>query len=116
MSNILDIKDLSIRVRNHNLFRGVSFSVDKGEVVLLSGANGIGKSTLLKSILRLKSDGKTIGGEIIVRGFGNILTLNETELQRFRSSVAYVQQRDDYAEMGNVQLLHADLVCHSVFL
>ena len=104
MNSILDIKDLSIQVRNRSLFRGVSFTVDKGEVVLLSGANGIGKSTLLKSILRLETEGKTIGGEIIVREFGNILTLNETELQRFRASVAYVQQRDDYAEMGNVQV------------
>ena len=104
MNSILDIKDLSIQVRNRSLFRGVSFTVDNGEVVLLSGANGIGKSTLLKSILRLETDGKTIDGEIIVRDFGNILTLNETELQRFRASVAYVQQRDDYAEMGNVQV------------
>lgn len=104
MNSILVINDLSIQVRKHSLLRGVSFTINKGDVVLLSGANGIGKSTLLKSILRLEAEGKTIDGEIIVREFGNILTLNENELQRFRASVAYVQQRDDYAEMGNIQV------------
>ncbi len=104
MNSILDIKDLSIQVKNRSLLHGVSFAIDEGDVALLSGANGIGKSSLLKSILRLETEGKTIGGEITVRGFGNVLALNETELQRFRASVAYVQQRDDYAEMGNVQV------------
>ena len=70
----------------------------------MSGANGIGKSTLLKSILRLESSEKIVNGEIVIRGFGNVLTINETELQRLRASVAYVQQRDDYAEMGNIQV------------
>lgn len=104
MSDTLTIKDLSIQIHNRTLIRNVSFSAHEGEAVLLSGANGIGKSTLLKSILRLESEKKIIDGEIFVRGFGNIFSLGDSELQRFRSCVAYVQQRDDYAEMGNVQV------------
>lgn len=104
MDSVLNVKDLSIQIKNKNLMRRVSFSIGEGEAVLLSGANGIGKSTLLKSILRLEGYGKKISGEIHVRGFGDIFSLSDEEIQRFRSSVAYVQQRDDYAEMGNVQV------------
>mgnify|MGYP000358559656 CR=1 FL=1 len=104
MDSILNINELSIQIKNRNLMRGVSFSINEGEAVLLSGANGTGKSTLLKSILQLENEGKKVSGEIFVRDYGNILTLSNDEIQRFRSNVAYVQQRDDYAEMGNVQV------------
>lgn len=104
MDSVLSIKNLSVHIKGRELMRNVSFDVDSGDVVLLSGENGIGKSTLLKSILRLEMDGKVIDGEIAIRGFGNVFNLNSLELQRCRSSIAYVQQRDDYAEMGNVQV------------
>ena len=104
MDSVLSIRNLSIRVKDRELMRNVTFDVNHGDVVLLSGANGIGKSTLLKSILRLEAESKLINGEIISRGFGNVLALSSSELQQFRSSIAYVQQRDDYAEMGNVQV------------
>ena len=71
---------------------------------MLSGENGIGKSTLLKALLGLESAGKRISGNIIVRGIGDILTLKPEELQRYRASVAYVPQRDDYSTMGNVRV------------
>ena len=84
--------------------KSISFDVREGEVVLLSGANGIGKSSILKAILQLETDGKEISGEIFERSFGNILTLSRAELQKFRASVAYVQQKDEYSEMGNIQV------------
>lgn len=104
MDSVLSIRDVSIQIRNQQLLQNISFDIGEGEVVLLSGANGIGKSSLLKSILRLDNEGKTINGEIIVRGFGDILKLNSAEIQKFRSRIAYVQQRDEYAEMGNIQV------------
>lgn len=104
MDSVLSIKNLSVHIKGRKLMRNVSFDVDSGDVVLLSGENGIGKSTLLKSILRLEMDGKVVDGEIAIRGFGNVFNLNSLELQRCRSSIAYVQQRDEYAEMGNVQV------------
>ena len=104
MDSVLSIKKLSVQVKDRELIKNVSFNIYAGDVVLLSGENGIGKSTLLKSILRIETDGKIINGEIILRGFGNVLTLNSSELQRCRASIAYVQQKDEYTEMGNVQV------------
>ena len=57
------IKDLSIQIKDRILFRNANFSVNPGDAVLLSGPNGIGKSTLLKSILQLETAEKTIKGE-----------------------------------------------------
>ena len=104
MNNILSIKKLSIQIKDHHLVNNVSFDVGEGDVVLLSGANGIGKSTILKSILRLETEGKSIKGEILNHHFGDVLKLNAIDLRKYRSSIAYIQQRDEYAEMGNIQV------------
>lgn len=112
MDSILSVKNLSIWIKGKKLLSGVSFDVDEGETVLLSGSNGIGKSTLMKSILCLDSKGKTFNGEIRVRGFGNMFTLTDDGLQKCRSSIAYVPQRDDYSEMGSVQVRDIISECH----
>lgn len=104
MEPILSIKNLSVEIKNRTLARNVSFDINEGDVVLLSGANGMGKSTILKSIMRLETEGKNFSGEIIYSGFGDVLKLNGDELQKFRSKIAYIQQKDDYAEMGNIQV------------
>jgi len=104
MENILKVNNLSIQLPQRTLMKNVSFEINPGDVVLLSGANGIGKSTLLKSILRLETQGKKISGEIIYSDYGDVLALNSSELQKYRSSIAYIQQKDEYAEMGNIQV------------
>ena len=104
MHSVIDINNLSITLKQEVLMENVSFSIGQGEAVLLSGANGIGKSTLLKAIMRLETEGKTITGKIISSIYGDILSLSNDKLQEFRAATAYVPQRDDYAEMGNVQV------------
>lgn len=50
---MLEIRDVSVAYGQHKALRGVSLSVDDGEVVAMLGANGAGKSSLLKAIARL---------------------------------------------------------------
>ena len=50
---ILEIKDLSVSYGGIEAVKGISFDVEKGEIVTLIGANGAGKSTTLKSIAGL---------------------------------------------------------------
>lgn len=104
MSGILSINNLSIQLKQRTLMKNVSFDIEQGEAVLLSGENGIGKSSVLKSIVRLETDGKKIDGEITHHTFGNILTLSDEEVQRFRSSIAYIPLKDEYSEMGRIQV------------
>jgi branched-chain amino acid transport system ATP-binding protein len=47
---MLDIRDLECRYGSVAALKGVSLSVEQGQIVALIGANGAGKSTLLRSL------------------------------------------------------------------
>ena len=47
---ILDVKDLNVFYGGIHALKGLSFSVQKGEIVSLIGANGAGKTTTLRAI------------------------------------------------------------------
>jgi branched-chain amino acid transport system ATP-binding protein len=47
---MLEIRDLECRYGSVAAVKGVSLSVEKGQIVALIGANGAGKSTLLRSL------------------------------------------------------------------
>lgn len=53
MSNILEVKDLSVSYGGIKAVKNISFQVPKGEIVTLIGANGAGKSSTLRSIVGL---------------------------------------------------------------
>ncbi|WP_127484041.1 ABC transporter ATP-binding protein [Paenibacillus ehimensis] len=50
MSTILDVKGMETFYGKIQAVRGVDFTVKQGEIVALLGANGAGKSTILKTI------------------------------------------------------------------
>nr|WP_330389734.1 ABC transporter ATP-binding protein [Oribacterium sp. WCC10] len=50
---MLDVKDLNVYYGMIHALKGVSFHVDKGEIVTLIGANGAGKTTTLQTITGL---------------------------------------------------------------
>jgi cell division transport system ATP-binding protein len=66
----------------------VSFTVDKGEFVVLSGASGAGKTTLLRL---LYADEQASDGEIEVAGF-NVTGLRRSEVPLLRRSLGIVFQ------------------------
>jgi len=51
---ILEVNDIHVNYGNIEALKGVSLTVNEGEIVSLIGANGAGKSTLLKSITGLE--------------------------------------------------------------
>jgi branched-chain amino acid transport system ATP-binding protein len=78
MMALLEVRDLNVRYGEIEALRGISFSVEEGQVVTLLGANGAGKSTTLRAISGLAKpaageilfDGQSIAGlgpEVIVR-------------------------------------------------
>ena len=68
MSHILELDDVHTYYGNIHALKGVSLTVDKGEIVTLIGSNGAGKSTTLRTISgiaharegRVLSDGQEI--------------------------------------------------------
>ena len=53
MSSLLSVESLSVRYGRVDAVRGASITVGEGEIVAVLGANGAGKSSLLKGILGL---------------------------------------------------------------
>ena len=47
---MLEVEDLSVAYGKHRALDGVSLSVNTGELVVLLGANGAGKSSLLRAL------------------------------------------------------------------
>ena len=70
MNTILKVDDINVYYGAIHAIKGVSFEVKEGEVVTLIGANGAGKSTILKTVAGLLSShtgsiqfmGKSLGG------------------------------------------------------
>ncbi len=62
---MIEIVDVRKRFGRHEVLKGVSLSVAKGEVVVILGPSGSGKSTLLRSINGLET---IEGGRIVVDG------------------------------------------------
>ena len=48
--SLLEVKDLVVSYGGIEALKGISFSVDEGQIVTLIGANGAGKSTTLQTI------------------------------------------------------------------
>ena len=76
METILNIENLSVGYTNNQLREVVasnlSFSLKKGQLTALVGANGIGKSTLLKNLARIE------------KPFSGTISLLEKELNSYK--------------------------------
>lgn len=73
---ILEIKDLSVNFGGIKAVNDISFYVEKGKIITLIGANGAGKSTILRSIAGTV---KPKNGEIIFED-ENILGLSPDKI------------------------------------
>lgn len=77
---ILQVKDISFSYNSFKVFDSISFHIHQGEFVALSGANGTGKTTILKLILGLESPDS-----------GSVLLL-KNDPRKVRDRVGYVPQ------------------------
>ena len=62
---MLDVKDINVYYGAIHAVRNVSLQVNEGEIVSIIGANGAGKSTVLKTIVGLL---RTKTGDIVFEG------------------------------------------------
>jgi Fe-S cluster assembly ATP-binding protein len=64
---MLKIKDLFVSIDGHEILKGINLSLGKGDLVVIFGPNGCGKTTLLKVIMGI-SGSKIQKGEVFFKG------------------------------------------------
>jgi branched-chain amino acid transport system ATP-binding protein len=62
---LLDVRDLEVRYGRIHAVRGISMHADRGEIVAVLGANGAGKSSLLRALLGIE---RIAGGRVTFDG------------------------------------------------
>jgi iron complex transport system ATP-binding protein len=80
---MLQVKNLNIGYQLKEILSGLNFFIGKGELIGLVGSNGIGKSTLLKTII---GSLKPLAGEIILDG-KTLQSISQQELSKLISIV-----------------------------
>ena len=85
---MIEFKNVSFSYeKEHPVLKNMSFSIEKGEAVGLIGANGAGKSSMLKVLLGLLPH----DGEILVNG----IPLCKQNLAQIRRVLGFVLQNSD---------------------
>ncbi len=82
-------EEVRVSYGNLQVLRGVSFDVPVGQGVVLLGANGCGKSTLMRSLNGLE---KLQSGQIHIHG-DRLADASRSDLRRIRRSMGYVFQQ-----------------------
>lgn len=83
---MLQVNNLNVYYGESHILRNVDLSVSPGKMVCLIGRNGVGKTTLLKTIMGLL---KPRSGKIIFQG--KVITKTSPD-QRARMGIGYVPQ------------------------
>ena len=119
--SLLEVKDLVVSYGGIEALKGISFSVDEGQIVTLIGANGAGKSTTLRAItgiVPVKSgtilyNGEDITGmdtqKVVERGialvpegrrvFANLTVLENLKIGAYlRKDTAQIQKDIEYID------------------
>jgi len=92
--NILNVKDIISGYQSVDVLRGVSISITEGEIVSIIGRNGVGKTTLVRTIMGLLP---TRAGQIEFKG-KNITS--DSADTRARQGIGYVPQgREIFPEL-----------------
>ncbi len=96
--SVLEVKGLDVRRGGRLVVQGVSFSVERGEILALMGASGSGKTTVLRAIAgldraaagALQADTVTAGTITIEGGHGNVAPVQATLVLQFHHLFAHL--------------------------
>ncbi len=95
----IEARNVTKTFNRRTIFREVTFSVDAGQTMLISGKNGSGKSTLVKIIVRLLTPTK---GTINITGTGKKDGGYEPGL--FGLVSPYLQLYEEFSAVENLRL------------
>ncbi len=85
---MIELKNVTFAYYDKPVLRNVSFSVEASESLVIMGASGSGKSTILRLILGLECPRE---GQVLVEG-SNICTMREKDKRKLRKKIGMVFQ------------------------
>lgn len=85
---LLDIQNLKKSYRKHEVLKGISTTISKGEVIAIIGPSGCGKSTFLRSLNLLEKP-----TEGIIRFEGQNITDKDIDVDKMRERIGMVFQQ-----------------------
>jgi len=85
---IIVVEKATVRFGSNTVLQDVSFQVRKGEILVIVGESGCGKTTLLKVMIGLQ---KTTSGRVLF-GESDIMAAEEKELNDFRQNIGVLFQ------------------------
>lgn len=90
---MIEIDSLSFSYGQREILKDVSFSAQNGEIVGILGNNGVGKSTLITCINKIR---KPTSGRVLIDGVSTD-EMNRNELAR---SISYVAQKSEATQIS----------------
>ena len=114
---ILEINSVSIMQDHEQVEKKVEKKVTKKMKLLISGPNGIGKTTLLKNLVENKTDGAHIQDSVRVGYYSQdfaTLNYNETVMESLTSVVSHNETEQEIRSIAAGFLLSGDLMVTKV--
>ncbi|MHC4390530.1 MAG: ABC transporter ATP-binding protein [Planctomycetota bacterium] len=101
---LLEVSSLRIAAGDRPLLQDVDFGVCSGEILLLTGRSGLGKTSLLRAVAGLD---EPKGGQVRVQG----RTASDVGYPAFRRAVVYVAQKPAFLD-GDVRSAFLRAACY----
>lgn len=86
--SLIEFKDVHKQFGEKKVLKGLNFTVDKGDIAVVMGPSGTGKSTVIKHIVGLLNP---TSGDILVDGV-SVQNCNEKELLELRKKIGFAFQ------------------------
>jgi len=108
---LVNIKNLSVTYTNRTVLNKFSFSVIAGEIVVIVGANGCGKSTILKLLFEKYRNNKNYLEDNQIQLQGAIELKNDAEISYLPQNLRFDwvendKNSEDYSKISKVSKLN----------